>query len=138
MKLWIICGLTAFFLAACAWKKSAETAPPAAPDKTAEEESKLVGRIASIPGDRRFVLIQSYGKWEVATGTTLITRGPEERTANLLTTGEVLGEFAAADLQSGLLDIGDAVYFRPAPKPPTPSVEEEPLKTVEIEAPASD
>lgn len=90
------------------------------PKKPATEDPKLVGRIASIPADKRFVLIQSYGKWEVAAGTILTTRGPEERTANLLATGEALGEFAAADLQSGLLEVGDAVYFRHIPKPVTP------------------
>lgn len=70
----------------------------------------LIGRIASIPGDRRFVLIQSYGKWKIEAGRILTTRGPEQRTANLLTTGESLGEFAAADLQSGQVEVGDAVY----------------------------
>jgi hypothetical protein len=83
------------------------------------EGPKLVGRIASIPADKRFVLIQSYGKWEVESGRILTTRGPDERTANLKTTGESLGEFAAADLQSGTVDVGDAVYSQPVPKPPT-------------------
>ncbi len=82
------------------------------------EPPKLVGRIASIPQDKRFVLIQSYGKWTVETGAILTTRGPEERTANLLVTGETLGEFAAADLQSGLVEVGDAVYSRHLVKPP--------------------
>jgi hypothetical protein len=79
---------------------------------------KLVGRIASIPPDKRFVLIQSYGTWKVGQGELLTTRGPEERSANLLVTGESLGQFAAADLQSGTVEIGDAVYSRHVPKPP--------------------
>jgi hypothetical protein len=77
----------------------------------------LVGRIASVPAGKRFVLIQSYGKWAVEAGTILTTRGEEERVANLLVTGEVLGEFAAADLQSGLVAVGDGVYLRHVPKP---------------------
>lgn len=81
------------------------------------EGPKLVGRIASMPADKRFVLIQSYGKWEMETGAILTTRGPEERTANLRVTGEKLGEFAAADLQSGTLEKGDAVYSQHVPKP---------------------
>ena len=85
------------------------------------EAPKLVGRIASIPHDRRFVLIQSYEKWAVETGTILTTRGPDNRSANLLATGESLSEFAAADLQSGLVEVGDAVYLRPIPKPPASS-----------------
>ena len=94
------------------------------PDKPKEEEKKpvvegpkLVGRIASIPADKRFVLIQSYGKWEVESGRILTTRGPDERTANLRTTGESLGEFAAADLQSGTVEVGDAVYSQHIIKP---------------------
>lgn len=81
---------------------------------------KLVGRIAAIPADKRFVLIQSYGKWEMEAGAILTTRGPDERTANLRVTGEKLGEFAAADLQSGTLEKGDAVYSQSAPPPPSP------------------
>lgn len=94
------------------------------PDKPEEKENntvvkgpKLVGRIASIPADKRFVLIQSYGKWEVESGRILTTRGPDERTANLRTTGESLGEFAAADLQSGSVEVGDAVYSQHIVKP---------------------
>jgi hypothetical protein len=89
----------------CSWlskpKKSDEEKP-----KAVIEGPKLVGRIASIPADRRFVLIQSYGKWTIENDRILTTRGPEDRTANLKTTGEILGEFAAADLQSGTVEVG--------------------------------
>lgn len=85
--------------------------------KPAAEAPELVGRIASIPADKRFVLIQSYGSWKIEAGTILTTRGVDERTANLLVTGEALGQFAAADIQSGSVEIGDAVYSRHVPKP---------------------
>lgn len=85
-------------------------------EKIPVEVPKLVGRIASIPADKRFVLIQSYGKWNIETDQILTTRGPNDRMANLRTTGESLGEFAAADLQSGLVEVGDAVYFKPISK----------------------
>jgi len=71
---------------------------------------ELVGRVASIPSTREFVLIQSYGNWEVTTGAILTTVGPEGRAANLRVTGEKLGQFAAADIQSGKLEVGDGVY----------------------------
>lgn len=87
---------------------------------------KLVGRVATIPADKRFVLIQSYGKWNVETDQILTTRGPNDRMANLRTTGESLGEFAAADLQSGQVEVGDAVYFQPIPKPVITPVTPEP------------
>ena len=44
--------------------------------KPVVEGPKLVGRIASIPADKRFVLIQSYGKWKIESGRILTTRGP--------------------------------------------------------------
>jgi hypothetical protein len=113
--LWIRAA-TLVSLTACAAFKSAKPDKPA--DKPATQAPQLVGRIASIPADKRFVLIQSYGSWKIETGTILTTRGPEDRTANLLATGESLGQFAAADLQSGLVQVGDAVYSRHAPTPP--------------------
>jgi len=88
------------------------------PKKKEIQPPKLVGRIASIPADHRFVLIQSYGKWEIPTGSTLTTQGDGEKTANLLATGENLGQYAAADLQAGQVEVGDAVYFRPVIKTP--------------------
>jgi len=107
-------GLGISSCAALKTKQSDEKKQEAPKEKI--EPPKLVGRIASIPRDKRFVLIQSYGKWAVETGSILTTRGPDERTANLLATGESLGEFAAADLQSGLVEVGDAVYSRHVPK----------------------
>ncbi|MCX6874289.1 MAG: hypothetical protein NTW21_10855 [Verrucomicrobia bacterium] len=106
----LLAALGCLAAVSCAWLgmgKPAATEDPAT-------HPRLVGRIASIPADRRFVLIQSYGKWEVASGSVLVTRGPEERSANLLTTGETLGQFAAADLQSGTPEVGDAVFLLPA------------------------
>jgi hypothetical protein len=89
--------------------------PEKEPAKQTEEKDKprLVGRVASIPADREFVLIQAYGTWSVATGSILTTQGPEGRAANLRATGEKLGQFAAADIQSGTLEIGDGVYQSP-------------------------
>jgi hypothetical protein len=94
------------FLTACADK------PEETPTKKTDDESKprLVGRVASIPADRTFVLIQSYGTWTVETGSILTTQGPEGRAANLLATGEKLGQYAAADIRTGTLEIGDGVY----------------------------
>lgn len=94
------------FLPCCAEKPEKE------PTEKKEEIGKprLVGRVASIPADRKFVLIQAYGTWSIAAGSILATRGPEGRTANLRATGEKLGQFAAADIQSGTLEIGDGVF----------------------------
>jgi hypothetical protein len=94
--------------------------PEETPDNADRMDPKLVGRIASIPADKCFVLIQSYGKWNVETGAILTTRGTDNQSANLRVTGESLGQFAAADLQSGTLEVGDAVYSRHVPKPSEP------------------
>jgi hypothetical protein len=72
--------------------------------------TKLVGRIASVSADRKFVMIQSYGPWEIAAGSILTTQGPDQRLANLKCSGEKLGQFAAADIQAGLPQTGDAVF----------------------------
>jgi len=94
------------FLPACADK------PEGKPKEKKEDTvaPRLVGRVASIPAHREFVLIQAYGTWTVETGSVLTTQGPGERAANLRATGEKLGQFAAADVQSGTLEIGDGVY----------------------------
>ena len=131
--LWLA-AFASTILSACAIFTSDPSHKPK--DKPPPEPPKLVGRIASIPADKRFVLIQSYGSWKVETGTILTARGTGERTANLLVTGESLGQFAAADLQSGLVEVGDAVYSRHVPKPPAippvpEPVEHEPLPTDE-------
>jgi hypothetical protein len=113
------------FLAACADK------PDVSPVEKEEAASKprLVGRIASIPADREFVLIQAYGTWTVETGSVLTSQGPDGRTANLLATGEKLGQYAAADIRTGTLEVGDGVYtIAKIPvqieEPPEPAVAE--------------
>jgi hypothetical protein len=78
----------------------------------------LVGRVASVPAAKEFVLIQSYGAWSVPAGEPVFTAGDGGRSGNLLPTGERLGQFVAADLRSGEVLVGDPVYFRPKePKP---------------------
>jgi hypothetical protein len=107
--------LLSVFVVSCA---DDEDDKPIPIDKTGKTvPPKLVGRIASVPADNRFVLIQSYGNWNISSGTILTTRGPEDRTANLLVTGEAMGQYAAADLQAGTLKVGDAVYSREMGKP---------------------
>lgn len=117
MKFLVLLCLPAFVLAlpACSLFKQGKS--KSTKENPAPEGPELVGRIASIPADKRFVLIQSYGTWNMVPGTVLTTRGLDERTANLLVTGEALGQFAAADIQSGAVEIGDAVYSRHVPKP---------------------
>ncbi|WP_411827416.1 hypothetical protein [Luteolibacter sp. AS25] len=78
--------------------------------KEVQEKRSVVGRVASIPANRTFVLIQAYGTWTVPSGSILTTQGPNGRSANLRVSGEKLGQYAAADIQSGTLEVGDGVY----------------------------
>lgn len=118
-------------LIACAEKP--EQKPEQKPREKAEtERPRLVGRVASIPSDRKFVLIQSYGSWKVETGSILTTQGPDGRAANLRVTGEKLGQYAAADIQSGTLEIGDGVYtLTKIPEYVEAPIEKEPEAPVE-------
>ena len=75
--------------------------------------NRYIGRIASLPGNKKFALIEIYKGKRFETGTILISYG-ENRQANLKLTGEKLSRYAAADIQSGTLEIGDAVYSNPA------------------------
>ena len=123
--LWI-CASALALLTSCAVFKShpAEKPPPTAISRSPQ----LIGRIASIPADKRFVLIQSYGNGKLEAGTILTTRGADDHSANLRVTGEALGQFAAADLQSGLVAEGDAVYSRHVPTPTAPPPSAEPAE----------
>ncbi len=127
-RLLLLCCLLIPACAATKKEKADEEKP-----KTMVAGPKLVGRIASVPADKRFVLIQSYGPWAIETGRILTTRGPDNRTANLRTTGEKLGEFAAADIQAGTVEVGDAVYSQHVPKPvETPAEPTTQLPPVEL------
>lgn len=127
--------IIALSICACATKPK-----PKEPDKApASTDPTLVGRVASIPASKRFVLIQAYGKWNQPAGTILTTRGPQSQSANLLVTGESLGQFAAADIQAGEAAIGDAVYSQHTPQPPSqtqPPTPQEPLPVDPLELPA--
>lgn len=119
-------------LAGCATKPE----KPNEPAKPVAASPRLVGIVASVPWDKRFVLIRSYGKWDAQTGQVLTTRGPEGRAANLRVTGEKLGEFSAADVQAGTAEIGDAVYSQPAVETPKPS--QAPVSSPETTAPVGE
>jgi hypothetical protein len=100
-------------------------------------KAMLVGRVASVPTGRGFVLIQSYGAWAVPAGATVFSCGDcepgqgnreEGRLANLLPSGEKMAQFVAADVRSGQVAVGDAVYYRPevkSGKPPADGTESE-------------
>lgn len=97
----------------CGWLKR-ESRPVVEETEKPAKKAELIGRISSISPDGAFVLIQRYQSFTAAIGSVLTTRGENDRSANLLFTGESLGSYAAADLQSGMPHVGDAVFL-PAP-----------------------
>lgn len=76
------------------------------------EPDKLVARVASVNREANYVLIQRYGRLVVPEDSILYTLGPGDTTANIQVTGERLGQFLAADISSGELNVGDSVYLR--------------------------
>lgn len=85
------------------------------PQKTEAEKPvqniRLAGRVQRVNLASGFVLIRRYGGWHVGDDEIVESRG-EGRTANLLPSGERLGEHIAADVRSGEVEVGDAVYIR--------------------------
>ena len=104
----LLVPLLALLLPSCSLFRSEEEIPDESPTKP-----RLVGRVAQIPSGSDFLLIESYGAWDVPDGGLLSGVGTEGRTSNLVATGEKLGQYAAADIRSGVAKIGDSVYYRP-------------------------
>jgi hypothetical protein len=116
---WVLAAAIAAGLSGCAATGSSEDAAETPP--AAETAQRLVGRISSIRANPHFVLIESYGSWDVPTGAVLTSRGEDGRTANLIATGERAGQYAAADVRAGEVALGDAVFFmRPAAEAAAP------------------
>jgi len=89
---------------------------------------RLSGRVQQVNQEGQFVLIRRYGLWKVGESHVVESRG-DGRTASLKPTGEKLGEHVVADINSGDVKVGDAVYIRRLIKIPT---EELPLTQPEI------
>lgn len=126
-------ALLVFSLPSCADKEPEQKPTEKKEKKEETAKPRLVGRIASMPADRKFVLIQAYGTWDVPTGSILTTHGPDGRAANLLATGEKLGQYAAADVKSGTLEVGDGVYTIGTQRESTPNPVPEIIESVEEE-----
>jgi hypothetical protein len=109
----------AVMLVSCATGKKDEE-----PEQQTGKRPRLVGRVASMPKDQDFVLLQSYGAWSVPPGVPVYCVGPEGRLANLLPSGEKMGQFVAADVRDGAVQVGDAVYYRPSGEAPAASGQE--------------
>ncbi|MCB1131858.1 MAG: hypothetical protein KDN05_12055 [Verrucomicrobiae bacterium] len=110
-----ICFIPCLALLSCAMDPNEKEAT----DESATTAPQLIGRVASVPSEGGFVLIQKFGATKLPSGTVLTSRGEEDRNANLLVTGESLGQFTAADIRSGQVRTGDGVYSHHIPNPET-------------------
>ena len=88
---------------------------------------RLAGRVERVESTANYVLIRRYGPWRFDPETDIVESRGGTSTANLLPTGEKLGEHIAADIRSGQVEVGDAVYIRriKASQNPKPSTEPE-------------
>ena len=110
-----ICALKVRFLLAALAVAVGSCSPTAAPvedEKEPEVPDSLVARVASIYPAEKYVLIQRYGKLTIPDDSILYSQDAQGGSSNLKVTGERLGQFLAADILSGDVTIGDAVYLR--------------------------
>lgn len=104
-----IFGFGACFLTSCATEVEEEEA------EAVVNRDKLVARVSSVNVAANYVLIQRYGRLDVPENSVLYTLGSGGGgggAASIKITGERLGQFLAADIVSGVLNVGDAVYLR--------------------------
>ena len=100
------------FLAIACLNMTACSPPPQEVPVVEKKMDRLVARVASINKEAGYALIQRYGRLNVTDENILYTVSVDGKTSNLKVTGERLGQFIAADIVSGDLNIGDAVYLR--------------------------
>lgn len=83
--------------------------PQPEPPEPEEPESLYVGQITSVHASQGFVLIRRVPGITVATGSILISERAGGSASNLRVSGESLGQMLAADIQSGIPQVGDSV-----------------------------
>ena len=76
---------------------------------------RVVGEIASVHPNEKFVLIKRYFQGGgFGEGTLIASVSPGGVTSSLVLTGETLGRYHAADIQEGSPSNGDVVVVRQA------------------------
>ena len=90
-----------------------------------DKDKRVAGRIEQVNESENYVLIRRYGPWRFDVSREVVVSFGEGRAGNLLPTGEKLGEHIAADIRSGSVGVGDAVYIRGIQNPKTGKAETE-------------
>ena len=73
---------------------------------------RLAGRVERVERKSGYVLIRRFGAWRYNATDEVVESHGMDRTANLLPTEESLGEHVAADIRSGDVQVGDAVFIK--------------------------
>lgn len=111
--------LAAVFLNSCRSGGDGSSAPDAGAEivekrkpKPALKREQVVGRVASVDSDARFVLVELFVHRDKASeGALLKAYGDGGRTSRLKFSGETMGSFAVADILTGRVEKGDGVRF---------------------------
>ncbi len=122
----ILFALLTLSLASCGLLKKIGYKEPA-PEIKKDEGRRVIGRVASVSAEGKFVLIQKYRPGKLPENTLFQSHGISGSQGSLKPTGERVRDFFAADIISGNTVIGDAVTG-------LPMVSKEP-KTSPVEAP---
>ncbi len=121
----VYCGIS-LFLAAC--QTSAPVNEEVKPKEEKKESVYYIGTVHKIYADSKFALVRVV-KSKPPAGTTLISHpviGAHVRMANLIVSNESMNNsitpLIAADIRSGDVAVGDAVYIYQALGAPTPDL----------------
>ena len=94
----------------------AGTEPVEEEKKEVVQPDRMVARVSSVNKEAKYVLIQRFGRLVIPEDSVLYTLGShaaeDNNAASIKVTGERLGQFLAADIISGELNVGDTVYLR--------------------------
>jgi len=102
------------------WRKGEAQAEMRGEEEAQEPRAAVVGEIASVHREDRFVLIKRVAPGGFGSGMAYFSLNPDGRTASLRPTGERLGRFYAADIQEGNPAPGDLVMARRMPPEEAP------------------
>ncbi len=106
----IITTCALLILPSCSSPKTTE------PVAVVEQQPTLVGRVSKVNAAAGYAFIRRYGAWKPRAGDVLQSHGETNdiiSAGNLMATGERIGEHVAADIRSGVVNIGDGVYQSP-------------------------
>lgn len=109
---WLFFSMASVIFTSCQnTAKPTETEEKKEPPRYLES---LVGKVTSYEADTKIIIIQTLGSFKNKADDVVFSRGKEGRTGNLHLTGQGNQFFRAAELRSGDVEVGDAIFWRRA------------------------